>query len=87
MVVEGETLSREKRTEMRIVVSYVARKCHQLVNELALPLAVAEITSIRQSSAFSGTLTPSQRMLFSNMTIRLIFSEELSWAKMFQKAP
>ena len=36
MVVDGEAPSREKRTEMRIVVSYVARKCHQLVNELAL---------------------------------------------------
>ena len=34
MVVEGDP-SREKRTNA-IVVSYVARKCHQLVNELAL---------------------------------------------------
>ena len=36
MVVEGETPSREKRAEMRIVVSHVARKCRHLVNELAL---------------------------------------------------
>ena len=36
MVVKGETPSRAQRAEMRIVVSHVARKCHQLVNDLAL---------------------------------------------------
>ena len=36
IVVEGETPSRARRAEMRVVVSFVARRCHQLVNELAL---------------------------------------------------
>lgn len=35
MVVQGETPSQFHRAEMRIVVSHVARKCHQIVNDLA----------------------------------------------------
>ena len=35
MVVQGETPSQAHRVEMRIVVSHVARKCHQIVNDLA----------------------------------------------------
>ena len=36
MVVRGEQPSRTHRAEMRVVVAHVARKCHQIVNDLAL---------------------------------------------------
>ena len=35
-VLRGDTLSREQRAEMRMVVSHIAKKCHDAVNELAL---------------------------------------------------
>ena len=36
VVVRGEQPTRTHRAEMRIVVAHVARKCHQIVNDLAL---------------------------------------------------
>jgi 3-hydroxy-9,10-secoandrosta-1,3,5(10)-triene-9,17-dione monooxygenase len=35
MVCNGETLTREQRTETRMVISHVAKKCHEIVDELA----------------------------------------------------
>ena len=36
MVKSGATLDRQQRAEMRFVVSHIAKKCHDIVNELAL---------------------------------------------------
>jgi 3-hydroxy-9,10-secoandrosta-1,3,5(10)-triene-9,17-dione monooxygenase len=34
-VQRGVTMSREQRAEMRMVVSHITKKCHEIVNELA----------------------------------------------------